>query len=275
MRKTARYAIVLVLLGGFLAVLAPGLTVKAQQVAPGVSPGESFTYGTPDGSPWVWMYPSDAPALPQWEAFVNMSTVTFNVSSNWNPDAPYTQIMFNETFKYTNGTVIHWPGQTVDVSTGMGAGASWFISSGLGTGDHIYPGNSTSQTLNGTMFNQPYWPDRDVCFLNDTIVTPAENSSSEVAVEQVVYIWDRSTGVLLAGCEKASSYDPKTGAEIEGDVLYELISNNAGISLQYPTPMNMTPIYIVVAISVIVILAVVIVIVVTRAPKKKHKRLNK
>jgi hypothetical protein len=272
MRETMRYAIALFLLVGVIAVLAPGLTVKAQQ--PGVYPGESFTYGRPDGNPWVWMDPSEAPALPQWEAFVNMSTISFNISSNWQLDAPYTQVMFNETFAYRNGTVIRWPGQTVDVGSGGGIGASWIICPGLAAGDHIYPGNSSSPMINETSDDQPFWPGREVCILNYSVYTPVKNASSEVAVERTVFMWDRDTGVLLAGFEEAASYDPTMQSTVEGECLYELIANSVGIPLQYPTPMNMMPIYVIVAISVIIILAVVIVRVITRAPKKKHKRLR-
>ena len=272
MGKAKRYAIVLFLLVATLAFLAPSQKAKAQQV--GVTPGESFTYGVPDGSPWVWMDPSSAPALPQWEAFVNMSTITFNVSTNWNVYAPPTQIMFNETFKYRNGTVIQWPGQTIDVNTGMGAGASWFISAGLGTGDNIYPGNSSSQTINGTSSDQPFWPGRIVCVLNDSAAVPLTSTSSEMAAERTVFMWDKATGVLLAGFEEAASYNSTLGVGVQGAVLYELIANNVGISLQYPTPTDPTPIYIVVAISAIVILVTVIVLVTRRGAKKKYNRLK-
>jgi hypothetical protein len=258
----------------FLALLVPSLTVKAQLIVPGVQPGESFTYGTPDGSPWVWMAPNGAQPMPQWEPFVNMSTITFNITTNWEEGAPYTEVMFNETFKYNNDTVIKWPGQTIDVSSGMGAGASWIIAPGLESGDHIYPGNSTSQTINQTMINNTFWPDRDVCVLNITTAAPLENSSSSMAAEEDVFIWDRSTGVLLAGFEEAAAYDPTTKATVEGGILYELISNNVGIPMQYPQPTDWTPIYIIVAIGVIVILGVVIALVVTRRSKKKPKRLK-
>jgi len=274
MGKAKRYAIVLFLLVAILAVLVPSRRAKAQLVTVGVTPGESFTYGVPDGSPWVWMDPSSAPTMPQWEAFVDMSTISFNVSSNWKAYAPATQIMFNESFKYRNGTVIRWPGQTIDVSTGMGMGASWFIPPGLSAGDNIYPGNSSSLTINGTSSDQPFWPGREVCILNDTVGVPLENASSKMAVERTVFMWDRATGVLLAGFEEASSYDPTTQTGIQGAVLYELIANNAGIPMQYPKPADMTPIYIVVAIIVIVILGVVIALVATRKPKKEHKRLK-
>lgn len=254
--------------------LAPSLTVKAQLVTPGVRPGMSFTYGTPDGSPWVWMYPSAAPPLMQWEPFVNMRTIAFNVTSNWNLNAPYSQIMFNETFTYGNGTIVRWPGQTVDVNTGMGIGASWFIAPNLGNGNHIYPGNGTSQTINETRVDHTYWPGRKVCVLNRTIAVPLQNKSSEMAAERVVFIWDWSTGVLLGAFEEASSYNPTTGVGVQGAILYELIANNVGIPMQYPKPTDMTPIYIVVAVGIIIILGVVIVRIVTRGPKKRHKRLK-
>jgi len=279
MREVIRYTIVLFLTLGLLAVLTPSLTVKAQpeMVNPVLVPGDSFTYGTPNGSPWVWMDPAGAQPMQQWEPFVNMSTITFTIGQNWELDAPHSEIMFNETFTYRNGTVINWTGQTVDLSTGQGIGKSWFIAPGLVSNDNIYPGNSSSQTVNYTSTSSPFWPGREVCILNVTAGVPLESSSSEMAAEQTTFVWDRASGALLAGYEQAVAVNPQNNGEVEGGILYELISNNVGIPMQYPGNANMTTTYVVIAIiviGVIILIGVVAVRVTAKGSKKKHKRLN-
>ena len=278
MREVMRYTVVLLLVVGLLAVLAPGLRVKAtlEMVSPTVAPGDSFTYGTPNGSPWVWMDPAGAQPMPQWAPFMNMSTITFTIGKNWELDPPPSEIMFNETFTYKNGTVINWTGQTVDLSTGQGIGESWFIAPGRGSNDNIYPGNSSSQTVNYTSTSSPFWPGREVCILNVTAGVPLESSSSEMAVEQTTFVWDRASGALLAGYEQAVAVNPQTKGEVEGGILYELISNNVNIPMQYPGNANNTTCVVIaiIVIGVIILIGVVAVRVTGKGSKKKHKRLN-
>jgi predicted PurR-regulated permease PerM len=79
--------LLLLLMTMIFAASASNLTVEAQQVAPGVYPGASFTYGTPDGSSWVAMNPSTAPPPAQWEKFENLSTINFTIIKNSNSSA--------------------------------------------------------------------------------------------------------------------------------------------------------------------------------------------
>lgn len=274
MNKTIRYTVAFLLLVEFLALLAPSLTSKALQKSyfPGVSPGESFTYGTSDGSPWVSMTPSDVQPLPRWDRFTSLLTVNFTIISDSNLGAPATQIMFNETIKYRNGTISQMPKGTVDVDTGGGAGSTFFIASQLGQGDLVYPdaGANFTYTINETTTN-PNWAGRQVCVLN---YTRTQRANESLAAQRTTAYWDQQTGVLLAAYEAADAWNVSMGTEIYGHVLYELIANNVGIPMDYPRPMDMTPIYIAIAIGAAVVVGFVIVRTATSKPKKKHKRLE-
>lgn len=269
MRKALRCTITLFLSIVCLALLAPSLKVKAQNI--GVSPGQYFTYGTSDGSPWVIMNPSDAPPLQTWVTYENFSTLNFTVTSvRAVPDT----ITFNETIKFRNGTRFGPFVGGFDVYTGSGGGV-FFISPGLNPDTLIYPGNTNSSyAINETYTDHTYWSGREVCFLNYTTANPLENKSSALAARRTLIYWDYATGVLLSAFEEAGAYDPTTQAYVEGSLLIELIANNALIPTDYPSPINWTPVYVVVAIIAIVVVAFVVVRTTVAKPKKKHKRLK-
>jgi hypothetical protein len=198
---------------------------------------------------------------------MNFSTITFNITSTTLVE---NTISFNETVKFRNGTIVG------PFSGGSGAGGGvFFIALGLERGSRIYPGSANNTyVLNATRVDNAYWSGRTVCLLNYTTFQPLENKSSPLAARRTVIYWDADTGVLLSAYEEAGAYDPKTQAIIEGYLLFELIANNVGIPMDYPTPTDMTPIYVAIAIGLTVAIGAVIVYFATRTPKKKHKRLK-
>jgi hypothetical protein len=270
MKKTVRYAAVFFLSVGILALLAPGLKVKAQQV--GVVPGQYFTYGTSDGSPWVTMYPSYWPPLSQWEKFENLTTWNFTIVKNPQAADYPTQIWFNESVKFSNGTAVQPITSWVDIDTAQGSAVLFFAPAGLRAGEPIYPGSSNfTYTINGTTTNA-HWPGRTIAVLNVTSAQLLGNGTNPFAERTVIY-WDYSTGVLLSAFEEASEVSTQLGMEIHGYLLYELIANNALIPMYYPGPLNMTPIYIMVALGSVSVVAFAV-IRLTSKPTKKYKPLK-
>jgi hypothetical protein len=270
MRKALRYVVLLFLLILSLSLLAPPLKVKASGI--GVSPGQLYTYGTSDGSPWVTMNPSNAPPLATWETYMNFSTISLNITSVGYVDVNV--ITFGETVKFRNGTTVGPFQGGFDVYSGSGGGV-FFIQAGLGAGMRLYPGNAdNTYVVNETRIDQAFWPGRKVCLLNYTTASPLENKSSPMAVRMTVIYYDYATGVLLSAFEEGGLLDPKTGEYLEGYLLFELIANNVGIPMNYPHPIDMTPVYIVIAVIAILVVIVVIVRAIEAEPKKKHKRLK-
>jgi hypothetical protein len=280
-KKAVRYAIVFSLSIVILTLVASSLAVKAQQiqqVAIGVYPGDSFTYGTPDGSPWVQMTSSNEPPLTGWEQFMNLSTINFYIindsSGSSSKDPGYT---FNETVTFRNGTAPFHITNKVDLYQGGGTGTIFFISSGLEADSYIYPGAVSSNytwAINATRVDQLYWPGVPVCVLNSSEHTPYVNSSSPLIGTQTTFYWDQQTGVLLGAFEEAAGYNGLTGSSIGGALLYELIANNVNIPMNYPSSLDMTPIYAALAIGGIVVLGAVVVRTVVSTPKPKYKRLK-
>jgi hypothetical protein len=180
-----------------LATSAPNLIVKAQQGTQGVSPGDSFTYGTPDGSPWVQMAPSSTPPLARWEEFVNRSMLSFSIINYSNPNSSYPGYTFNQTVTYRNGTAPQSVIGSVDLYYGTGLGSVFFITPGLQAGDYIYPGAAAQGNytwkINATRKDQSYWPGVPVCVLNYTISTPYQNASFPLTVVHVIFYWDQLT----------------------------------------------------------------------------------
>jgi hypothetical protein len=280
MKRTVRYAIVLFLSIEVLTqVLAPSLTAKAvQQVRIGVYPGDSFTYGTPDGSPWVQTYPSGAPPQARWAQFVNCLTLSFTIINYSNPNSPVEPgCTFNETVTFRNGTAPLSVIGYVDLYFGAGLGRPYFISSGLNARDYVYLGAAKSGNytwyINATGY-MSNWPGVPVCILNYTSYTPYENQSSPLIAQRSTFVWDQRTGILLGVSEEAYGYSPSTGITIQGGLLYELIANNRQIPTDYPGSLDLTPIYVSIAIGGVVVLGVVIVRAVQSKPKGKFKRLK-
>ena len=278
MKKTIRYTVFLFLLIEILVLLVNSPTAKA--VTRGVYIGNSFTYGTPDGSPWVQTYPSDVPPLNIWAQFVNSSRLSFTILNYSNPNLGGQQpgFCFNETLTFRNGMApVHTTGY-VDLGFGAGLGATFFISAGLQAGDYIYPGAAASGDytwyINATRIDNLYWPGVPICILNYTNYTPVENESSPMIVQQSTFIWDQRTGVLLMARQEAYGVELSTGASPWGRLQYMLIANNIKISTNYPSSLDLTPIYVTVAIGGVVILGVVIVRAVQNKPKGKYKRLK-
>jgi hypothetical protein len=273
MKKALRYATAFFLLIEVLAVLGLGLAAKGQQqITLGVYPGESFVYGTPNGSPWVSMSPYYAPPLSGWTRFENLSTISFGIINDSNPSMPGSPgYSFNETVKFRNGTAPEIAVGTLDLETGAGLGITFFIPPHLSADSQIYPANSNfTWTVNATMIDTGYWSGRQVCVLNYTV--KPSNSSYESIQRTVVY-WDWNTGVLLGTFEEAATVS-SSGASVQGVLLYELISNNIGIPMDYPAALDMTPIYLAIFIGVVLVLVIAAVWVAERKPKKKHKRLE-
>lgn len=279
-RKAIGYAIVLFLSIEILALaLAPILTAEAQQIRVGVYPGNSFTYGTPDGSPWVQTYPPGVPPLTRWTQFVNFSRLSFTIINYSNPNSPnqpgYT---FNETLTFRNGTAPLNVIGYVDLYFGAGLGSTFFISPGLKAGDYIYPGATASGNytwkINTTRVDRGYWPGVPVCVLNYTGYTPYVNKSSPLIATQTTFIWDQSTGVLLGVYEGAYAVEQSSASAIQGVLLYELIANSIQIPMNYPSPLDLTPIYVTAAIGGVVVLGVVIVRAAQSKTKGKYKRLK-
>jgi hypothetical protein len=273
MRKAIRYTIAFFLSMEILSILAPSLPAKAQQVTLGVYPGESFIYGTPDGSPWVSMSPSIAPAPNAvWEKFMNLSTIAFNIINDSDPSAPNSRgYTFNEIVKFRNGTSPQIAVGTIDLETGAGLGLTFFIPPMLEEGDLIYPGNANSTwTINATRIDSMNWIGRRVCVLNYTI---APSNSSYAGIQRTVIYWDWDTGVLLGTWEEAAAV-ASSGASVSGVLLYELISNNIGIPMDYPSTLNLLPIYFAAAILAVAVVAIMIVQTATKGHKKKYKRLK-
>jgi hypothetical protein len=269
MKKTMRYVVVLLLLTELSLLLAPGLTAQALQT--GVYPGNYFVYGKSDGSPWVEMVPSNAPLLGNWEKFLNLSTMRFDVIPNQR-GASDTTISFNQTIGFRNGT--DWNGRgVVDVINGVGTGILFFIPAGLGAGDQIYPMNlNFTWTINSTQIDRTHWEGREICVLNTTTVQPPANGT--YMVRRSILYWDQLTGVLLSSFEEAAAYNTQSQVYLEGRLLYQLLSTNR-FSTSFPQPLDMTPIYIAVAGGLTLALIFVVVRTITGGPKKKYKRLEK
>jgi uncharacterized membrane protein YeaQ/YmgE (transglycosylase-associated protein family) len=168
---------------------------------------------------------------------------------------------------------------TVDLYYGQGYGKSFFISPGLEAGDYIYPGGVVSGnytwTINATRIDNDFWPGVPVCLLNYSVNTPYVNKSSPLIAQRTVIYWDQRTGVLLGAFEEATGYNGQTGTFVGGALLYELIADNLGIPLNYPTSIDWTPIVVAVVIGAVVVLLVVIVGVTVSKPKKKFKPRKK
>jgi hypothetical protein len=278
-KKAMRFAVVFFLSIGVLGLLVPGLIARAQQqpTRVGVYPGDSFTYGTPDGSPWTSVQPSGAP-LSKWEQFMNLSTITIRVISDTNEEFPtHPGYTLNTTVTFRNGTSPKSAMGGIDLYTGGGSGSTFFISAGLEGGNYIYPGAVSSNytwTINSTRLDTLNWPGREICVLNYTVATPFENGSSPLIAEESITYWDQQTGVLLGAWDEVAGYDPTTGNSLAGVLLYELIANNINIPMNYPSSLNMTPIYVFVAIGGVAVLGVVIVRTTISKPKGKYKRLK-
>jgi hypothetical protein len=276
MKKTIRYTVFLFLLIEILVLLVNSPTAKA--VTRGVYIGNSFTYGTPDGSPWVQTYPPDVPPLARWAQFVNSSRLSFTILNYSNPNSLNPGFSFNETLTFRNGMApVHTTGY-IDLYFGAGLGATFFISPGLQVGDYIYPGAAASGNytwkINTTRIDRLYWPGVPVCILNYTSYTPYINQSSPLIARQSTFIWDQRTGVLLGVYEGAYGVEQSAGITLQGALLYELIANNIQIPMNYPSSLDLTPIYVTVAIGGVVVLGVVIVRAVQNKPKGKYKRLK-
>jgi hypothetical protein len=273
-KRIMQFAVVFCVLLGISALLAPGLTAKAQgPVEIGVHPGDRFTYGTSDGSPWVTMHPSYMPPLPQWNKFQNLTTWNITVIPNKEVyDYPY-QIWVNQTVGFRNGTALQPMQGLVDVNIGLGTIVLFFIPSGLQAGERIYPGSTNfTWSVNQTRIDETHWPGRTLCVLNHTIESLNSTTHNVFGLVTTIY-WDQVTGVLLSAFEEAISYNTVGQAGIEGFLLYQLIANNVGIPLDYSQGTDLTPIYALTAIALVV--AVVFVIVrATRTPPKKYKGLK-
>jgi hypothetical protein len=110
--------------------------------------------------------------------------------------------------------------------------------------------------------------------LNYSTNTPYENSSSPLIAQQTTIYWDQATGVLLGAFEEATGYNQGTGSFIGGVLLYELIANNVQIPMDYPSSLDLTPIFIAVGVGGVVVLCLVIVQATVSKPKGKYKRLK-
>jgi len=278
-KKVIRCTVVFFLTIEILGLLAPSLTAKAQQVTLGAYAGDSFTYGTPDGSPWVQMTPSNGPPLARWEQFVNCSKLNFRIINDSYPNSRSGRgYYFNETLTFRNATatvnVIGW----IDLFFGGGLGTSFFIPPGLQAGDYVYPGAGASGNytwkINATRVDNLYWPGRRVCILNYSTNTPVVNKSSPLIAQQTTIYWDQATGVLLGAFEEAMGHDLVTGTTLGGVLLYELIANNVQIPMNYPSSLELTPFYVAAGVGVVVVLGVAIVRVTQSKPKGKYKRLK-
>jgi hypothetical protein len=278
-KRVMQFAVVLLLSAEVLGLMVPILAVKGQQqVAVGVYPGDSFTYGTPDGSPWVSVQPSSAP-LSKWEQFMNLSTITIHVLSDVNNQYPtdpgYT---VNTTVTFRNGSSPESAVGGFDLYTGGGQGSTFFVSAGLENGSYIYPGavaTNYTWTINETRIDTLNWPGEKICVLNYTTRTSIGNGSSPLIAEESITYWDQRTGVLLGAFDEVAGYDPTTGGQLTGVLLYELIANNVGIPMNYPSSFNMTPIYIAGAIGGVAVVGVIVVRAnVSGKSKGKYKRLK-
>jgi len=279
MKKAIRYTIVFFLSIEILVLLVYSPTAKAQQVtaSASLSAGMSFTYGTPDGSPWAAMNPSSL-ALWKWSEFGNLSTISFRIINGTNKNAPqHPGYTLNTTVTFRNGTSPISAIGGIDLYTGGGAGTTFFISPGKKAGDYVYPDAVSSNytwKINSTRLDTLYWPGRQICILNYTVRTPYLNSSSPLIVEQSLTYWDQQTGVLLGVFDEVAGYLMTTRNSFTGLLLYELIGNNIGIQMDYPHPLDMTPIYVVVAVCGAAVLGVVILRATVGKPKGKYKRLK-
>jgi len=278
-RRSIRFAVVFFLSIEVLGFLAPTFIAKAsQQVKTGVYPGDSFTYGTPDGSSWVSIQPSGAP-LSKWEQFMNLSTITIRVLSDANNAYPYDPgYTLNTTVRYRNGSSSKSAVGGLDLYTGGGQGSTFFVSSGLENGSYIYPGavaTNYTWTINETRIDAMNWPGKRVCVLNYTTRTGLGNGKSPLIAEESITYWDQQTGVLLGAFDEVVGYDPTTGSQLTGVLLYELIANNIGIPMNYPSSFNMTPIYVAAAIGGVVAIGIIIIRAnVSNKSKGKYKRLK-
>ncbi len=270
MKKTLLCTIAFLVLVEVLALLAPSLTAEAQQTQLGVYPGQYFTYGTTDGSPWVSMYYGE-PVPSIWQQYINFSTINFTITRNPDPADYPTDVFFNESVRFRNGIIKTYPNYTVDLNLGEGPGKVFFVPAGLVEGDQIYPGSQNdTEWVNATWTDHTNWPGREICGLNITRGTVPFNNT--YFAKRTVNYWDQLTGALLSGFEEVAAFNATAQQTIEGVVFFQLIATNTGIPLDYPVPIDMTPIYIIIAV---VIIAAIIAVarVVTSKPKKKPKRL--
>jgi hypothetical protein len=119
-----------------------------------------------------------------------------------------------------------------------------------------------------------FWPGVTVCILNYTRYSPDVNSSSPLIATQTTFVWDQATGVLLGTYQGAYAVDQATQSYVSGVLLYELIANNVQIPTNYPSSLDLTPVYVVVAGIGVIVLAFVIVRVTGSSSKGKYKRLK-
>ena len=281
-KKGVSYAAILVLLIGILALLSPSLTAKAQlgqSVTYGVYPGDTFTYGRPDGSQWVQMYPSSVPPRAEWNQFVNVSTLTFRILNDSKNALGNPTYAINVTEIFRNGTAPLSKVATIDLSDGSGTAATFFIPPGLENDSYIYPGaaqppGNYTWRINATRIDNLYWPGVPVCELNSTTYTPYVNSSSPLIAQRTTFVWDQRTGVLLGAYEGAYAVEQSTQNALEGVVLYELIANNINIPMNYPGSFDMVPVYVALVVGVVIIIGIVIVRVTGRKSKSKYKGLK-
>jgi hypothetical protein len=273
MHKIMRYAVIFILLTEILTMtLTPTQKVTAL-VTKGVFPGNIFTYGRTNGKPWIQMDQSYAPIFTTWEKYVNMSTVTFEITQNPTPNSEI--ISYNRTIKYQNQSTIETQA-SLDISTGAGD-ITFFISRGLAKGDKLYPDPANENftwTINETR-TDPHWSGREICFFNHTIL--AGSSQQGTTYSSTVILWDILTGALLQVHEARASVTEVNGSPLAvgGTVDYELITNNVGIPIpQSSGGGDITPIIAAVIIIFVIAIIAIVIRMSTNAPKKKWKRLK-
>ena len=280
MKRIIQFAAVLCIVLGISALLTTNFTVKAQVSTPiVVQPGDQFTYGTSDGSPWITMIPSYAPPLSEWDMYANLTTWNITVIPTPDPQDNPTEIWVNQTVRLRNGTATQPAQGLVDVDIGLGSIVLFFIPADLHAGDRIYPDSTNfTWTVNYTRVDETHWPGRTICVLNYTTAGSNTTSSNLFADRQVIY-WDQATGVLLSAFEEAATYDVQAQAGIEGYLLYQLIGDNIGIPLNYSGPPSYTPVYAAIAVALVIALAIGVVYAVrsSQTPKnsKKFKKIKK
>jgi hypothetical protein len=265
MRGITCHVLTLVLLAQVLVIaLAPVLSVAAQAVK-GVYAGNYFTYGKFSS----WVNPTSVPKFPEWKLFENISSTTFTIMENPLGEDP-TQIVFNQTISFTNGTKDRWLAGGVNLESGFGQGYLFFVYAELEKGSRVYPGSQNfTWTVNETL-KDPYWGGREICVLNQT---KAWQEQGIWFYRKTITNWDKQTGALLKLYDTTAGYGGSGTMPIEGGIYCELIKTDR-FPIEARGGVDYTPVFVAVGVVSVVGAVVTAVRLSSGSSKKKWKRLK-
>ena len=229
-------------------------SAQTEQVQPGVSPGNVFTY---DFS--VSWSSTDPNAKPPAELVEDNETKTIIIIIT-RIEGPV--VRMNITSRYVNGTLSEPREELVNIWTGMGNGFGLVIAPNLGTDYLVYPAGERAFTINSTGTSTYSFGVRETC----------HSSMNSTDLEGYVYafdslFFDKKTGVMLEWyTEKVSSSSPNEKTSRQWKIReFDLSSVATGSDYWL----------LIVAVAAVVGVAVLLVVVAFMRKNRKRRRRRK